>query len=398
MDALTLADLDRRFDSVIDSGLFHVFSDEDRARYVAGLAHVTRPGGRLFLLCFSDEEPGTQGPRRVSQREIREAFADGWDVEEIRAGEVRGPPRPEGHLVQRGRAEGVVLGDPAARLTGHPGGLRGPADGDATSHPPRLMKEGLVSRLICSLPLVGLLVVGAAGLAPAAENAVLNGDFRLWATRREGGVTTTSVGTPPGSLPDGWYGGPGVGATASYDVVAGATGEPGEVPPGRLEDAALGRVGGRGPSPARLPVHLPGVLRDHRRPSVRGQGGRGPIPGTGQGGDGGRGPDPLAQLRLADRGGRRGQGPGLRAVRVVRQARGSRRRPGRTPPRGRLPGDDLLAAVRQAGHAPRHRRPCPSRPATTPGSGSTSSPGRPRRSTSPRSRSRRPPTTRGVDR
>ena len=69
MDALTLADLDRQFDSVIDSGLFHVFSDEDRARYVAGLAHVTKPGGRLFLLCFSDEEPGTQGPRRVSQAE-----------------------------------------------------------------------------------------------------------------------------------------------------------------------------------------------------------------------------------------------------------------------------------------------------------------------------------------
>ena len=69
---------------MIDSGLFHVFSDEDRARYVAGLAHVTRPGGRLFLLCFSDEEPGTQGPRRVSQGEIRDAFADGWAVEEIR--------------------------------------------------------------------------------------------------------------------------------------------------------------------------------------------------------------------------------------------------------------------------------------------------------------------------
>jgi cyclopropane fatty-acyl-phospholipid synthase-like methyltransferase len=84
-DALTLETFDRRFDSVIDSGLFHVFSDEDRARYVAGLAHVTRPDGRLFLQCFSDEEPGTQGPRRVTQGEIREAFADGWEVEEIRA-------------------------------------------------------------------------------------------------------------------------------------------------------------------------------------------------------------------------------------------------------------------------------------------------------------------------
>jgi 2-polyprenyl-3-methyl-5-hydroxy-6-metoxy-1,4-benzoquinol methylase len=40
-DALSLATLDRQFDAVIDSGLFHVFSDDDRARYVAGLAHVT---------------------------------------------------------------------------------------------------------------------------------------------------------------------------------------------------------------------------------------------------------------------------------------------------------------------------------------------------------------------
>jgi len=83
-DALTLSALDRRFDSVIDCGLFHVFSDQDRARYAAGLAHVTAPGGRLFLLCFSDEEPGTQGPRRVSQRELRETFAEGWAIEEVR--------------------------------------------------------------------------------------------------------------------------------------------------------------------------------------------------------------------------------------------------------------------------------------------------------------------------
>ena len=40
-DALTLKDWTERFDNVIDSGLFHVFSDEDRRRYVEGLA--TRP-------------------------------------------------------------------------------------------------------------------------------------------------------------------------------------------------------------------------------------------------------------------------------------------------------------------------------------------------------------------
>jgi SAM-dependent methyltransferase len=36
-DALTLGDWDQRFATVIDSGLFHVLSDEDRVRYVAGL-------------------------------------------------------------------------------------------------------------------------------------------------------------------------------------------------------------------------------------------------------------------------------------------------------------------------------------------------------------------------
>src|SRR5215813_11659505 len=67
-DALTLKDWPERFDNVIDSGLFHVFSDEDRRPYVEGLATVLKPGGRLFLLCFSDEEPGTQGPRRASKK------------------------------------------------------------------------------------------------------------------------------------------------------------------------------------------------------------------------------------------------------------------------------------------------------------------------------------------
>jgi cyclopropane fatty-acyl-phospholipid synthase-like methyltransferase len=82
-DATQLADWDKRFASVIDCGLFHVFSDDDRRRYVQGLARVLQPGGRLFLMCFSDEEPGNEGPRRVSRRELYDAFADGWEVESL---------------------------------------------------------------------------------------------------------------------------------------------------------------------------------------------------------------------------------------------------------------------------------------------------------------------------
>jgi len=82
-DALTLKDWTERFDNVIDSGLFHVFSDDDRRPYVEGLAMVLKPGARLFLMCFSNEEPGTQGPRRVSKKELYDAFAQGWSIESI---------------------------------------------------------------------------------------------------------------------------------------------------------------------------------------------------------------------------------------------------------------------------------------------------------------------------
>jgi hypothetical protein len=65
------------------SELFHVFSDDDRRRYVEGLATVLKPVGRLFLPCFNTDEPGAQGPRRVSRKEIGVAFAEGRAVESI---------------------------------------------------------------------------------------------------------------------------------------------------------------------------------------------------------------------------------------------------------------------------------------------------------------------------
>ena len=94
MDALALKELPEVFDNVIDSGLFHVFGDDDRRRYVEGLASVLKRGGRLFLLCFSDAEPGDQGPRRVSRKEIEDAFAEGWVVESIEPSRYEVRPDP----------------------------------------------------------------------------------------------------------------------------------------------------------------------------------------------------------------------------------------------------------------------------------------------------------------
>ena len=83
MDALALKRIPQVFDNVIDCGLFHVFNDAHRKQYVEGLAGAVRQNGKLFLMCFSDEEPGTVGPRRVSKTEIHAAFADGWKIESI---------------------------------------------------------------------------------------------------------------------------------------------------------------------------------------------------------------------------------------------------------------------------------------------------------------------------
>ncbi len=82
-DALDLPALGERYDTILDSGLFHVFDDDDRARYVEGLRAVLSPGGRYVMLCFSDRQPGTFGPRRLTQDEIRASFTEGWRIESI---------------------------------------------------------------------------------------------------------------------------------------------------------------------------------------------------------------------------------------------------------------------------------------------------------------------------
>jgi SAM-dependent methyltransferase len=83
LDVLSLATLGATFDTVIDSGLFHVFDDGARSRYVTALEAALRPGGHLHLMCFSDRQPGDWGPRRVSEGELRAAFGPGWRVASI---------------------------------------------------------------------------------------------------------------------------------------------------------------------------------------------------------------------------------------------------------------------------------------------------------------------------
>ncbi|MDV3294046.1 MAG: class I SAM-dependent methyltransferase [Nitrososphaerales archaeon] len=96
-DALRLPELKRTFQSAIDAGCFHTFSDEGRTKFEESLSGVLRPGGRYFMLCFSDREPtGWGGPRRVSKKEIKETFKIGWRVDYIRAARFESTFHPHG--------------------------------------------------------------------------------------------------------------------------------------------------------------------------------------------------------------------------------------------------------------------------------------------------------------
>jgi SAM-dependent methyltransferase len=89
-DAFQLQRLSRKFETVLDCGLFHSFDADERPGYVASLASVTARGGTLYVLCFSDDGPDT-GPHPVSQQELRAAFnpSNGWHVAAIEADRVQ---------------------------------------------------------------------------------------------------------------------------------------------------------------------------------------------------------------------------------------------------------------------------------------------------------------------
>jgi cyclopropane fatty-acyl-phospholipid synthase-like methyltransferase len=83
-DALNLQGLQARFNTVIDSGFFHVLPEKKRPVFITSLASVLDFGGTYLMMCFSEHEPGSWGPRRVTQDEIREGFKQGWQINYIR--------------------------------------------------------------------------------------------------------------------------------------------------------------------------------------------------------------------------------------------------------------------------------------------------------------------------
>jgi SAM-dependent methyltransferase len=97
-DALRLDRLERAFETVLDCGLFHSFESDEWPDYVTSLASVTRPGGNLYVLCFSDADPGAAGPHPVGQDELTTAFSPsrGWTVVSVSRDRIQASFAPRG--------------------------------------------------------------------------------------------------------------------------------------------------------------------------------------------------------------------------------------------------------------------------------------------------------------
>jgi ubiquinone/menaquinone biosynthesis C-methylase UbiE len=97
-DALRLDRLGRVFDTVLDCALFHALDNHERQDYVVSLASVTRPGGHLYVLCFSDTDPETAGPHPVSRHDLSAPFTptSGWSTASISPERLQARFAPEG--------------------------------------------------------------------------------------------------------------------------------------------------------------------------------------------------------------------------------------------------------------------------------------------------------------
>ncbi|MGW1259671.1 class I SAM-dependent methyltransferase [Streptomyces sp. NPDC002513] len=82
-DATSLAGYEDRFDTILDSGLYHCLTASDRKEYVAALARVSKPGARLHLLSFTNELPEAHFLVPVTEETLRADFVAPWTVEAL---------------------------------------------------------------------------------------------------------------------------------------------------------------------------------------------------------------------------------------------------------------------------------------------------------------------------
>jgi SAM-dependent methyltransferase len=104
---------DGRFNTVVDSTLFHSLPVDSRDAYLQSVHRAAAPGAGYFVLAFAKgafPEEMTPGPNEVSELELREAVSPYWVIDDIRPALIHsnvpktsGPPPPLDLLDETGR-------------------------------------------------------------------------------------------------------------------------------------------------------------------------------------------------------------------------------------------------------------------------------------------------------
>lgn len=95
VDATVLTGYDGRFDTILDSALYHVLSPAARSRYLAAIHRAASFQARLHLLCFADGVGGMPAPISVTREDLLgDLEASGWHVTDVGRGTYWGSAPP----------------------------------------------------------------------------------------------------------------------------------------------------------------------------------------------------------------------------------------------------------------------------------------------------------------
>lgn len=112
-DITTFTGFDEKFDTIVDSTLFHSLPIEGRDGYLRSALRAAAPGARFYILVFAKgafpAELETK-PNEVDEDELREAVGKHWTIDEIRPAaihanmpEIPGIPAPPFPRDEQGR-------------------------------------------------------------------------------------------------------------------------------------------------------------------------------------------------------------------------------------------------------------------------------------------------------
>lgn len=98
-DVLQMPFKNDTFEFVNDKGCFHVFGPDERGEFAVEVSRVMTDGGRYMLRCFSDKQPGSYGPYRISREIITNTFSPLFEIDEIKDVNLGESGSPKGYKV-----------------------------------------------------------------------------------------------------------------------------------------------------------------------------------------------------------------------------------------------------------------------------------------------------------